>query len=176
MRHTRLLLAGLLLSTALAAKCFSITDPFVVSVNVDDVTGVYDVDPNTVSFDPSCTTKNPEDYIDQNYELESGGGRLVDITVQTVGTFAGDVVGGEATINGTTLVTYSGAWSTFSTPRSILTASSPLVRNPAGVSALLSAIQNGQPITICHDGAFSEPTPDGLSIVVKVYAQVSVKP
>ena len=176
--HTRIRIAlaiAVVLLAGTAAKCFSITDPFVISVNVDDVTGVYVIDANTVDFDPDCTTRDAADYLDSDYELV-GGGRLVDITVQTIGPFGGSIVGGSASVNGTPLVSYDGPWSTFNTPQSLLAESSPLTLAPAGVTALLGAIQNGQAITICHAGMFSEATPSGLQIEVKVYAQVDAKP
>jgi hypothetical protein len=174
-RLTKLALPAALSMVAMAANCFSITDPFVVSVNVKDVTGTYDVDANTVNFDPSCSVKQPADYIDPDYQVQPGG-RLVDITIQTIGTFAGNVVNGEVRVNGTTILSYSGPWSTFNTAQSILSSTTPLVQNPAGVAVLLSAIQGQQPISICHAGAFSQASPPGLQIQVKVFAQVDVQP
>lgn len=176
MKHSRsILTVAVVALVSMAAKCFSITDPFVVSVNVDDVTGVYEVDPNTVSFDPSCSTRNPDDYIDPDFELQAGG-RLVDITVQTIGAFNGNVVGGTASVNGSTIVSYNGPWSSFNTPQSILVNNTLLTYNQDGVNALLTAVQNRSPITICHGGAFSEATPGGLKIEVKVFAQVDARP
>lgn len=174
-RLTTTLLIGAFATAAMAADCFSITDPFVVSVNVEDVTGTYNVTANTVTFDPSCTVKQPVDYIDPQYQVQPGG-RLVDITLQTIGTFAGNVVNGQVRVNGTTILSYSGPWSTFNAPQSLLNNSTQLVQNPAGVAALLAAIQGAQPISICHSGAFSQPSPAGLQIQVKVFAQVDVQP
>lgn len=100
---------------------------------------------------------------------------LVDATVQTVGGFAGSVIGGVITVNGTTLATYSGSWSAFNTPQSILT-STLLVRNAAGVTVLLNAIQNRQTLTICDGGQFSSAAPTGLQVITTIFAQVDVTP
>lgn len=176
--HARLkclaLVAGLA-TTALGAQCFSITDPFVVSVNIQDVTGTYAITPGTVNFDPSCRTENPADYLDQNYDLISGG-RLVDITVQTIGQFDATVNNGAVTVNGTPLVTYGGSWNAFNTEQSLLAGGSLLNSNAAGVTELLDAVQDQQPLTICHQGSFSQAAPAGLSVVVKVFAQVNATP
>ncbi|HSA55582.1 MAG TPA: hypothetical protein VLE53_07745 [Gemmatimonadaceae bacterium] len=176
--HTRvrsLVLVAAMAAAAMGAQCFSITDPFVVSVNIQDVTGTYAITPGTVNFDPSCRTENPADYLDANYDLLSGG-RLVDITVQTIGQFGGTVNNGAVTINDTPLVTYGGSWNAFNTEQSLLSNSSLLNSNAAGVTELLDAVQNQQPITICHQGSFSQAAPAGLSVVVKVFAQMNATP
>ena len=174
-RLTTTLLIGTFAMASMAAECFTITDPFVVSVNVQDVTGTYDVTANTVTFDPSCTTKQPADYIDPQYQVQPGG-RLVDITIQTIGAFSGNVNNAQVRVNGTTILSYSGPWSAFNTPQSLLSNTTQLVQNPAGVAALFAAIQGQQTISICHSGAFSQPSPAGLQIQVKVFAQVDVQP
>src|SRR5687768_499870 len=116
-------LVGLVALSGLAASCFSITDPFVVAVNVKDIKNTYNVTPGTVTFAPGCITKNPSDYIDANFNV-AGGGQLVDITVKTNGAFTGTINSGQVRIGGSTqslqtLVTYSGPWSAFNTTQSL---------------------------------------------------------
>lgn len=159
----------------LGATCFSVTDPLVVTLNVKDIKSTYNVTAGAVNFNspPNCVTRNAADYIDSKYDVQ--GAHFVDATVQTVGTFNANIVGGTITVNGTTLATYSGPWSTFNTPQSILT-SSVLVRNPAGVTVLLDAIRNRGTVTFCDNGAFSSAAPAGLQVLTTIYAQVDATP
>jgi hypothetical protein len=173
------LIAAIALS-GMAAQCFSITDPFVVPVNVKDIKNTYNVTPGTVTFDPGCITKNPADYIDSNFNV-SGGGQLVDIIVKTNGAFAGNIVGGQVRVGGSTqalqtLATYSGSWNAFNTQQSLLQNNVTMNLNQSGVNTLLSLIQNTSPIVICHGGAFSQAVPAGLSIDVTIFAQVNATP
>jgi hypothetical protein len=179
-RLTKTALVALVAMSGLAAQCFSITDPFVVAVNVKDIKNTYTVTPGTVNFDPGCTTKNSSDYIDSNFDV-SGGGQLVDIIVKTNGSFAGNINNGQVRIGGTsqslqTLATYAGPWTAFNTPQSLIQNNVTMTLNPTGVSNLLSLIQNQQSIVICHGGAFSQAAGSGMSIDVTIFAQVNATP
>ena len=173
-------LVALVAMTGLAASCFSITDPFVVAVNVKDIKNTYNVTPGTVTFDPGCITKNPSDYIDANFNV-AGGGQLVDVIVKTNGTFAGNINNGLVRIGGSpqalqTLVTYSGSYAAFNTPQSLLQHNTTMTLNQSGVATLKSLIQNTSPIVICHSGAFSQAAGTGMSIDVTIFAQVNATP
>lgn len=173
-------LVGLVAMSSLAAQCFQITDPFVVAVNVKDIKNTYNVTPGTTNFDPGCITKNTSDYIDSNFDV-AGGGQLVDIIVQTNGAFAGNITNGQVRIGGSvqslqTLVTYSGPWTAFNTPQSLIQNNVTMTLNPAGVTTLLSLIENTSPIVICHGGAFSQAAGAGMSIDVSIFAQVNASP
>jgi hypothetical protein len=173
-------LVALTALSSMAASCFEITDPLVVAVNVKDIRNTYNVTPGTVTFAPGCITKNPADYIDANFNVE-GGGQLVDITVATNGAFAGNINNGQVRVGGSTqalqtLVTYSGPWTAFNTPQSLLQNNVTMTLNPTGVSTLLSLIQNTSPIVICHGGAFSQAAGAGMSIDVSIFAQVNATP
>jgi hypothetical protein len=174
-RLKSLALVAVMSLTALGAECFSIRDPFVVSVNLQDIADTLDIAPGAVDFDPGCRILSPVDYLNQNYDLVSGG-RLVDVKVKTIGEFAGDVNGGLVTVNDVQLLTFSGSWTAFNTEQSLLSNSSLLDLNAAGVAELETALENRQPITVCHQGAFSRPAPAGLRVVVKVFAQVDATP
>jgi hypothetical protein len=162
---------------SLGATCLSINDPGVFSINVKNVTGTYAIQQGALQFgnppgSNSCATVNAGTYIDQNFDVVKGG-RLVDIIVNTNGTFAGNVVNGQLTVNGIPLLSYAGSWNVFNTPQSLLT--SPLMtRNQLGVNALVSAITNQSNITLCGSGAFSQAAAAGLSVGVQVFAQVDV--
>lgn len=173
-------LVGVVAVSAMAASCFSITDPFVVAVNVKDIRNTYNVTPGTVSFDPGCITKNPADYIGANFNV-AGGGQLVDVIVKTNGTFAGNITSGQVRVGGSpqalqTLVTYSGSWAAFNSPQSILQRNTTMTLNQNGVNTLKSLIQNTSPIVICHGGAFSQAAGAGMSIDVTIFAQVNATP
>jgi hypothetical protein len=173
-------LVVLVAMSGLAAECFQITDPFVVAVNVKDIKNTYNVTPGTITFVPGCITKNPADYIDSNFDIANGA-QLVDIIVQTNGAFAGNIIGGQVRIGGSTqalqtLVTYAGPWSTFTTPQSLLQNNTTMTLNQAGVTTLLSLIQNTSPIVICHSGAFSQAATAGMSIDISIFAQVNASP
>jgi hypothetical protein len=173
-------LVALVAMSGLAAECFQITDPFVVAVNIKDIRNTYNVTPGTVAFDPGCITKNSADYIDANFNV-AGGGQLVDITVKTNGTFAGNITNGQIRVGGSlqslqTLATYSGPWSAFNTPQSLLQHNVTMTLNPTGVSTLMSLIENLSNIVICHGGAFSQAATAGMSIDVSIFAQVNATP
>lgn len=170
-----LALAAAMAASGMGAQCFSVTDPFVVSVNVRDLTGTYDVAPGTVSFDESCSTIVPQDYLGSDYDLIAGA-RLVDVTVRTEGNFAASVNNAAITVEGTPVVSYSGDWDAFHTERSLLKDPTLVTTNQAGVDLVLDAVERRQPVTICHTGSFSEPAPAGLRVVVNVFAQVDATP
>ena len=161
--------------TTMGSTCITVTDPLVITLNVKDIQDTYDITPGTVNFNnpPRCIVRDPNDYLDSNYDVS--GAHLVDATLQTVGAFAGSVIGGEITVNGVTLATFNGTWSEFNTPQSILT-STLLVRDAAGVTVLLDAIKNGQTLTICEGGQFSSAAPAGLQVLTTIFAQVDVTP
>ncbi|HEX7122197.1 MAG TPA: hypothetical protein VF178_07480 [Gemmatimonadaceae bacterium] len=174
--HRRLHVLALAMAvTGMGAQCFSVTDPFVVSVNVRDLTGTYDVAPGTVTFDPSCTTVVPQEYLGSDYDLIEGA-RLVDVTVRTEGSFAATVNNAAITVDGTPVVSYSGSWDAFNTERSLLRDPTLVTTNQAGVDHLLDAVERRQPVSICHTGSFSEAAPAGLRVVVNVFAQVDATP
>lgn len=173
-------LVALVAMSGLGAQCFSITDPFVVSVNVKDIKNQYNVTAGTVNFDPGCITKNSSDYIDSNFDV-AGGGRLVDVIIQTTGPYTGNIVGGQVQVGATsgslqTLVTYSGPWTSFNTPQSLLQHNVTMNVNSAGVSTLLNLIQGQQSIRICHAGSFSPAINAGNSVLVTIFAQVNATP
>jgi hypothetical protein len=181
--HARLMKTALVAAVAvsgLGASCFSITDPFVVAVNVQDIKSTYSITPGTVNFDPGCTTKNTGDYLDANFDVESGG-QLVDVVVEANGSYTGNVVGAQVRIGPsqgslTTLVSYAGPWSNFNTPQSLIQGTTAMTLNAAGVTTLFNLIENQQPIVICHSGAFSQPAISGMSIDVTIFAQVNATP
>lgn len=172
-----LLLIALIAGTTMGAECISVDDDSVIVVNIENITGNYAITPGALVFNNpnNCVTKQVADYLDTDYGLVVGG-RLVDITYKANGTFTGgNISGGAVTINGVNILSYTGPWATFTTTQSLLTGTT-ITKNQAGVDALLLAVQNQQPITICVAGTFSQAAPAGLSVDVNVFAQVDVDP
>jgi hypothetical protein len=172
-----ILLIALIAGTTMGAECISVNDDAVIVVNVENVTGHYLIGQGTTSFTTpnNCVTIQPADYINEDYGLVQNG-RLVDVKVKANGTFGGSVTGGAVTVNGVNLVTYSGTWTALTTEQSLLSENSLLTKNQAGVTTLLSAVENKQTITLCAAGQFSQPAAANLSVDVTVFAQVDVKP
>ena len=172
-----LLLVAVIASTTMGAQCISVNDDSVIVVNIENVTGHYAITPTATVFgNPNeCVVKQVSDYIDSDYGIVQSG-RLVDIQYQASGTFAnGNVSGGTVSVNGVTILTYSGSWTALTTKQSLLTGNT-VTKVQAGVDALINAVKNQQPITLCVNGTFSQPAPAGLAVDVTVFAQVDVDP
>jgi hypothetical protein len=114
-------------------------------------------------------------YLDQDFSDQIQAVRIFDIKVSTIGTYSGNV-NGTATVNGVAILNYSGPWSSFNTPQSLLT--SPLItRSAGGIAPLVNAITNKQTIVLCGAGSVSQvPVPDGLYVQVDVSGQVDAQP
>jgi hypothetical protein len=167
------------LFVALATMGFDcINDSFLVSVNVNGITGKFKINPgNNPNFGPpgDCVTITASQYLDQSYSDEIQDVRIFDIKVSTIGTYAGNV-NGTATVNNVAILNYSGPWSSFNTPQSLLT-SQLITRSAGGIGLLVNAIKNKQTIVLCGVGSVSQvPVPDGLYIQVDVSGQVDAKP
>ena len=112
---------------------------------------------------------------DKGYTLT--GATLYDITVGTKGRTWGMNSGTVTiTVNGVanTLFTYSGAWTAFNTPQSLIT--SPLItKNQTGVNALMIAVTGRQRVTLGVAGTIGKaPTTSNTDFIsVSVYVQAS---
>lgn len=160
---------------AMAASCGTITDPIELTLDVKAVSGTYNVPQGTVTFGApqNCSTVNPEQYLTTALDITNA--RVTGITLRTEGSFGGSVSGGSVAVNGTDALTFAGTWNDYATPQA--TGSSSLLNvNPAGVSALIAAVKNRAPVTICTHGGFSEPAPQGLRVIVDFQTQVDVTP
>jgi hypothetical protein len=160
---------------SMAASCFDVTDPLVLTFNTQDLSYTSNVQQGVTSYGnpPQCRTINASDYLEDNFNVT--GARIYDLSIKTNGTFAGDIQDAVVTVNGTNIVTINGPWNSFNTEQSMLT-SSLITRNAAGISTLVTAVQNKQPVTLCSSGAFSAPAGAGLSLTVNLKAQVDVQP
>lgn len=171
-----LLLAFLLVGTT-GATCITVDDDNVIVVNVDDISGTYNITPGALFFaNPNdCVTKTVSDYLDSDYGLVVGG-RLVDVHYQAYGTWAGSIQGGSVSVNDTQMLTYDGPWSSFTTKQSMIDPNTILNVESAGVLELLRSVQTGGNVMLCVGGNFSQAAPAGLSVKVTVFAQLDIEP
>jgi hypothetical protein len=158
--------------TTMGSDC--INDPFLVSVNLENVALTINIAAGTTTTYAGTRTITAAEYVDVGFGPLSNL-RIYDITVQTVGTYAGTVTG-SASVNGTAIVSYTGNWSQYATPQSLL-GDPGLTLNAAGVTALRNAVQSELAVTVAGSGSVSvSPVPAGLSVIVRIYAQVDAEP
>jgi hypothetical protein len=135
----------------------------------------------TLSFSESDTA-NLASYIDPSYVDKIKAARYYDIRVYVTGDYNGSV-SGTGFLNNIPLITYSGTWNDFKTPRSIITDKTKIVPVTAGVNELLRVLnQFASPphsvvIRLGSSGSLSgqTPVPAGLSLCVEIYAQVDAE-
>ncbi|MDH3251429.1 MAG: hypothetical protein OEM41_01485 [Ignavibacteria bacterium] len=174
--NTRILLGVLLFALpTMGSDC--INDGFLVSVNIEGITGRFDIRPgNDPTFGPpnDCETIAAKTYLTDDFgEYENV--RVYDITVQTIGTYAGDV-NGSVLVNGRAAASYNGPWSAFNKPQSLLT-SGLVTRSGTGVGELVLSVLSRRDITICGQGSVTQvPVPSGLSVIIEVLGQVDANP
>ena len=147
-----------------------VNDPVVVALNLGSFNATYPINPGTTSNPYLGSAKiDPTNFYDNSYTLT--GASVYDLTVQTIGPDLGTCSGTVTISSGgvtTTLFTYSGPWTGFNTPQSLLT-SSYITKNAAGIAQLIQAVQNKDLITIAGSAsitATSVPGPAGTCSVV----------
>jgi hypothetical protein len=118
----------------------------------------------------------PKDSVDQDFQDKLQSGRIYDVQVRTVGTFAGASVSGSASVNGIPLVTYSGKWSDFQTWQSLLGNSPYISPQTAGLNEagrILKDLSSNPMVTLSSAGAVSgvSSIPSGLSVEVRILGQ-----
>jgi len=164
---------------ALATMGFDcINDPLIVSVSLDPFSHCYQINPGPNVNYGGQTIIDPNTLMDDSYRDKVEDARVYDITVQSTGSFSGTVSNGIVTINGVPILTYSGSWSDFSTPQSLVRRSSHIQKNNAGIQELLRSLRQRPllPDTLGASGTLSgggvPPVPAGLGVCVNIYAQI----
>ena len=132
-----------------------INDNFLMSVNIQGVTGTYKINTGNGQFN-DCTTISSSNYLDQSFSIADSV-RIYDIQVSTIGTYGGNV-NGTATVNGSPILSFNGSFTYFNTPRSLLTDPN-ITRIPGGIVTLINTVKRQQPITICGVGLASPASP-----------------
>ena len=154
----------------MAFDCF--TDPFTLSLNLKPFNGTYPLtqgpNPNYGGFfqvDPDTL------YDTGSYTLV--GASVYDLRIGTAAPAGVDLgtASGQVSVNGTLLLTYSGPWTAFYTPQSLIT--SPYIRkNQPGIDVLINAVTTGQLITFVVQGSITNvPVPAGCTLTASAYVQ-----
>jgi len=171
-----LLLLGVLATTG--STC--INDGFLIAVNLP-MSGCFAINPGpNLNFSGSVTIRLSE-QIDVSYIDDISSVRYYDIRVSTLGTYTGSV-SGIGYINNIPLVTYSGQWSDFATPQSLLQNSPRIQTQQAGLNEVLRVLNQfktdpNTSAVLSSTGSLAgqSPVPAGLSVCIEILAQVDVK-
>jgi hypothetical protein len=160
----------------MAFDCITNFSDVTVSLNLTPITAAFPLNKGTnTTYGGNTPPIDLSSFFDKSYTLT--GATLYDITVQTkgedLGTGAGTVT---ITVNGTTtlLFTYTGAWTAFNTPQSLIT-SSLITRNQPGVNALIAAVTGRERVTLGVAGTITNPPQQtGADFIsVSIYVQAS---
>lgn len=168
------------LMAALASVGFNcINDSFQVAVNLPLVQE-YPVIPGPAGPYSGSAVVKLKDIIDQSYLDKMKNVRAYDIRVSTTGQYGGNV-SGAVTIDGTTILTFSGAWNQFNTPQSVLGTSTLVSSQPLGVQALLNKLNafktdQNVTVTLAGNGSITGTTvPSGLVLRIEILSQVDAE-
>lgn len=154
----------------MAFDCINDPKSISISLNLKPLNATYPLNNGSSTSYSGADTISPGSLYDKSYTLT--GASVYDIQVATKGPDLGQGTG-TVYVNGKILFTYSGRWSAFNTPQSLLT-STLITKNPAGVSELINAVVNKQPqIILTVSGTISSPPPaKGLDyLIVSAYVQ-----
>jgi hypothetical protein len=130
--------------------------------------------PNT-TFNQSQTVI-VTDQVAASYRDKIKNARYYDVRVWVSGAYTGSVTG-SGYINNIKLLDFSGLWSDFSTPQSLLGNSTHITLQPQGKAELLRilGLVSSSPQTTLTGSAIGSvsqgPVPSGLSIHIDIYAQ-----
>jgi hypothetical protein len=160
---------ALLLVAVLPLMAFDcVNDAFTISLNLKPFNGTYAITPGpTLTFGGSFSV-NPSTLYDQGYTIT--GASVYDIKVSTAGPDRGTCSGSVA-VNGIPLFTYTGPWTGFNTPQSLLT-SRYITRNSLGIAELISCVVNKKNAVFTTVGSVTVgPVPAGCSLTVSAHVQ-----
>jgi len=152
-----------------------IKDPLVVAVNFP-FSGCYAINPGDNPDFGGFTTVTLRDQVPSSFADDIRSARYYDVRVWTTGTYSGNV-SGTASINGIVMLNYSGAWSDFNTPQSLLGSSPHITPQTPGLLELARVLAEfptnpAVALTLSSSGSVSDvPVPDGLQVCVEVLTQ-----
>jgi len=153
-----------------------INDGFQVAVNFPLTYCGNIIAGSNPAFSGSQTIKI-SDQVGEAYRDNIKNGRYYDVRVRVNGPYAGSV-SGSGYVNGLKLLDFSGQWSDFLTPQSLLGSSTHVTPQAAGSAELLRVLNSlatnpNATITLSANGSVSQvPVPAGLSVCIDIYAQV----
>ena len=175
-------LLALLVIAALPLMAFDcITDPskLTISLKVSPLGATFLINPGTnTQYSGMAPAINPASLVSSGYTLT--GASIYDITVQTTG--PEDLGNGSGTVfvavgskSRDTLFTYSGTWTQFNTPQSLL-ASSAIALNQSGANDIVAALTSQPPLQVTFSAAGTVKTAPSKAddyLTVQVYMQAS---
>jgi hypothetical protein len=173
-------ISGLALAMSLmGSDC--INSPFVVAVNLDAVSGCFDVNPGDGSWNDQTDPIVIQDLIDENFQEDITGYRLYDIRVRVSdnypdGTVMGDHVSYSFDFGPFTQVitSFQGQSSQFKGQGvSLLDPQGLITFDQTALNAFVSALNdpNSTPQTIILSSAGSGPGSPGIQVCVDIYIQ-----
>jgi hypothetical protein len=176
MKSRILALAVIVLFATGGWECFN--EEILIPVDLK-LPAAFNINPGPATSFNQGTTVRVGDYLDDTYEDNLKGGRLVDIQVWMVGSYAGRVQG-TAFINGTQLLTFDGTGTQFSTPQSLL-GDSPYITsvNAAGMTVLNNILKTVTPSTtiqVAASGTLSQAVTTPITVYVNLVTQVDSQP
>lgn len=142
----KLIIAALFVALAtIGFDC--INDPLIVSVNLDPIEACWNVNTGPGNFNQTAGPFEIKSFIPSGYEDDVTGLRIYDITVHVHGPHPNGVVSGDGyfRLDGGTeyhLLSFSGQYSSFETDVSVLNPGGLLTIDPAGMTALVTAISD----------------------------------
>lgn len=157
-----------------------INDGFVVAVNFP-ISLCHAINPGSNLNFAGLDTIRIIDQINSSYRDNIKNARYYDIRVSATGPYTGSV-SGTGYINNIPLLNFSGQWSDFSTPQSLLGNSTHVTPQTQGVNELIRALNSltGNPqtkITLAAQGSLSgqTPVPSGLNLCVEILSQIDAE-
>jgi len=145
-----------------------VNDPFTIALNLSPFNGTYTVNAGGNGSYGGSVTISPSSLYDDSYTLT--GASVYDIRVSTAGPNLG-TCNGTVNVNGILLFSYSGTWTAFNTPQSLLT-SRLITRNQPGINELISAVVQGRPVVLVGAGTVTtQPVPTGCTVTVSAFVQ-----
>ncbi|HET6272290.1 MAG TPA: hypothetical protein VFG32_04880 [Bacteroidota bacterium] len=170
--------------STLGSSC--INDPFLISINVDPLTGCYTITPGSNLTFGGADTIDLATLVDDSYTDKIKNARFYDIRVQVTGTYNGSVFG-VGFINDIPLLNYGSGtnatsptpWSSFATEQSLVGPSPFIKPQTAGITELIQVLQTRplSSVRLSSNGTLSgqSPVPSGLQVCIKVYAQADAE-
>ena len=173
MKIKTLLYLLLVVLVTIGASC--VNDGFLIAVDFP-IQSTYNINagPNT-GFGGTVTVK-ATDKLGTAYQDNIKNVRYFDIRVAVNGAYTGSV-SGSSFVNGKKLLDFSGLWSDFSTPQSLLGSSTHITPQAAGTTELVNVLNSlstkpQATVVLSANGNVSQgPVPAGLSVTVTIYAQ-----
>lgn len=170
---------GLLLVVLVTSGASCVNDGYLIAVDFP-IQSSYGINPGPNTSFGGAVIATVSDQLGSSYRNNVQNVRYYDIRVGVNGAYAGSVTG-SCFVNNVKLLDYSGQWSDFLTPQSLLGGSPHVTPQTAGINELVRVL-NSLPVnpaatmTLSSTGNMSQgPVPAGLSVTVTILAQADTQ-